>query len=235
MAKKSNHRPPKSRRHPVLVAAGAIAVIVAAAALLAQAGVLGSRGVPADALSRVLIVAASPDENGSVVGQIVMIADVTAQPAALEPVSPALAVSIPGTTYDTLADAYPFGGGAGTAEALARARDEEPLPYVAISASELTDAVDAAGGMRVTLPEAMSVFDGTDLFTFKAGTQTLTAARLSAVLKGAPYLADREREALDASLAEGLAVVLSAEPGVLTGATRTDLAPDALERLAAAM
>ena len=235
MAKKSNHRPPKSRQHPVLVAAGAIAVIVAAAALLAQAGVLGSRGVPADALSRVLIVAASPDEDGSVVGQIVMIADVTAQPAALEPVSPALAVSIPGTTYDTLADAYPFGGGAGTAEALARARDEEPLPYVAISADELADAVDAAGGMRVTLPEAMSVFDGTDLFTFKAGTQTLTAARLSAVLKGAPYLADREREALDASLAEGLAAVLSAEPGVLTGATRTDLAPDALERLAAAM
>jgi hypothetical protein len=235
VAKKSNHRPPKSRQHPVLVAAGAIAVIVAAAALLAQAGVLGSRGVPADALSRVLIVAASPDENGSVVGQIVMIADVTAQPAALEPVSPALAVSIPGTTYDTLADAYPFGGGAGTAEALARARGEEPLPYVALTASELADAVDAAGGMRVTLPEAMSVFDGTDLFTFKAGTQTLTAARLSAVLKGAPYLADREREALDASLAEGLAAVLSAEPGVLTGATRTDLAPDALERLAAAM
>lgn len=235
MAKKSNHGRRRQRQRPVLVAIVAVAVLVAVVALLAQAGVVGSRGVPADALSRVLIVAASPDENGGVVGQIVMIADVTAQPAALEPVSPALAVSIPGTTYDTLADAYPFGGGAGTAEALARARGEEPLPYVALSADELAGAVDAAGGMRVTLPEAMSVFDGTDLYTFKAGTQTLSAARLSAVLKGAPYLADSEREALDASLAEGLAAVLSAEPGVLTGATRTDLAPDALERLAAAM
>lgn len=235
MAKKAHRALPKRQQHPVLIALIAIGVIVAAAAVLAQAGVLGSQGVSADELSRVVIVAASPDESGSVVGQIILIANVTESPATLEPVSPALEVSIPGTNYNTLADAYPFGGGAGTAAALARARNESALPYVAISADELAAAVEAAGGMRVTLPAPMSVFDGDDLFTFKAGEQLLTAARVRAVLKGAPYLADREREALDASLAEGLAGVLSAEPGVLTGAARTDLAPDALERLAAAM
>lgn len=213
----------------------AIVVIVAAAVILGEAGVLGPEGVAAEDLTRVLIVAASPDENGDVVGQIITIVDVTESPAALEPLSPALEVSIPGTTYSALADAYAFGGGAGTAEALADARNEAPLPYVAISADELAAAVEAAGGMRVTLPADMSVFDGTDLYTFKRGAQTLSVARLQAVLKGAPYLAEAEQQALDASLAEGLAAVLAANPGTLEGATRTDLAPDALERVAATL
>ncbi|MDZ4180966.1 MAG: hypothetical protein U1E29_17325 [Coriobacteriia bacterium] len=235
MAKQANYGPPKTRQHPALVVLTAIVLIVAVLALLARTGVLRSTGVSAEGVTRVLVVAASPDESGDVVGQIVMIVDLTTQPASLEALSPALHVSIPGTTYATLGDAYPFGGGAGTAAALASARDEAPLPYVALTADELVRAVEAAGGMRVTLPAPMSVFDGRDLFTFKAGEQTLSAPRLQAVLKGAPYLADAQREALDVSLAEGLAVVLAAEPGVLTGATRTDLAPDALERLAAAM
>ena len=218
-----------------MVAAAAIVVIVAVAAVLANAGVLGGDGVPAEGLTRVLVVAASPNDEGAVVGQIVMVVDVTEEPAALEPISPALAVSIPGTTYATLGDAYPFGGGAGVAEALARARDEVPYPYVALSADELAGAVTAAGGMNVTLPADMSVFDGSDLFTFERGEQMLSAAELHAVLKGAPYLADGERERLDASLAEGLAAVLAAEPESLTGATRTNLAADALARIAGSL
>lgn len=218
-----------------MVAVAAIVVIVAVAAVLANAGVLGGDGVPAEGLTRVLVVAASPNDEGAVVGQIVMVVDVTEEPAALEPISPALAVSIPGTTYATLGDAYPFGGGAGVAEALARARDEVPYPYVALSADELAGAVTAAGGMNVTLPADMSVFDGSDLFTFERGEQMLSAAELHAVLKGAPYLADGERERLDASLAEGLAAVLAAEPESLTGATRTNLAADALARIAGSL
>lgn len=234
MAKTVNSAPPR-RPRPLLIALVSIGVLVVAAALLVQTGALGSREVSAEELDRALIVAASPDETGDVVGQIIVIADLTQSPAALEPVSPALAVAIPGTTYATLADAYPFGGGAGTAGALAGVRGEEALPYVALSAAELASAVEAAGGMRLTLPAPMSVFDGKDLYTFKPGEQTLSAARLQAVLKGAPYLADSDRIALDAALAEGLAGVLAAEPWALREATRTDLAPDALERLAAAM
>lgn len=226
---------PRRWQHPVMVALAAVLVIVAVAGVLANAGVLGGDGVPAEGLNRVLIVAASPDERGDVVGQIIVIADVTEKPAALEAVSPALAVSIPGTTYDTLADAYPFGGGAGVADALARACDEVALPYVALSAEELAGAVDAAGGITVALPADMSVFDGTDLFTFERGEQTLSAAELHAVLKGAPYLADGERERLDASLAEGLAGVLASEQDALTGATRTNLSTDALLRVATSL
>jgi len=235
VARTVHHNTPKSWQHPVLVAVGAIAVIVAVVGILAQAGALSGDGVPAKGLTRVLIVAASPDENGDVVGQIVMIADLTEEPAALEAVSPALEVTIPGTTYSTLGDAYPFGGGAGVAEALARTRGGAPLPYVALGADELAQAVTDAGGIRVTLPADMSVFDGDRLFTFDRGEQTLSAAELQAVLKGAPYLTDEERERLNESLAEGLAAVLAEEPGVLEGATRTDLAPDALQRVAASL
>ena len=231
----SKQQRPRGWQHPVMVAFAAVLVIVAVAAVLANAGVLGGDGVPAEGLTRVLIVAASPDENGDVVGQIIVLADVTEKPAALEAVSPALPVSIPGTTYDTLADAYPFGGGAGVADALARARDEVPHPYVALTAEELADAVDAAGGITVALPADMSVFDGTDLFTFERGEQTLGAAELQAVLKGAPYLADADRERLDASLAQGLAAVLAADQEALTGATRTNLSSDALMRVAASL
>jgi len=235
VAKKSRAVAHRRTQHPVIIAVVAVLVIAGAAVLLNRAGVIGPRGVAAEDLGRVLIVAASPDENGDVMGQIIMVADVTKSPAALAAVSPATEVRIPGTTYSTLGDAYAFGGGEGTARALAQIEGGEMLPYVAISSGELADAVAAAGGMRVTLPAAMSVFDGHDLFTFKEGPQTLSASRLQAVLKGAPYLADDERDALDASLAEGLAGVLASEPGTLRDALRTDLGPDALARIAASL
>ncbi len=212
-----------------------IAALGAGAFVLWQQGIVGSRLVTADELSRVLIVAASPDENGAVVGQVVMIADLTQSPAALEPVSPALAVTIPGTTFTTIADAYPFGGGAGTAEALAGAQGGEPLPYVAIGPEALDASVEASGGVVVTLPAAMSVFDGKDLYTFKKGEQTLSAAELGAVFKGAPYLTAGERKRLDRELARALAGVLAAQEDAISRAQDTNLDPGALSKVRAAL
>jgi hypothetical protein len=218
-----------------LVAAGVLIVVVLVAAAALYGVWSRSAGVvKAEDLGRVLVVAASPDDNGAIVGQIVMIADVTSTPAALEAVSPALQVTIPGTTYSALGDAYPFGGGAGTADALARARDEEPLPYVAISPEDLEAALEAVGTVSVTLPVEMSVFDGEDLYTFDKGEQTLSAGEFLAVLKGAPYLTMGERDKLDASLAAALAEVIAAAPEVLETAD-TDLGPEALARLRGAL
>jgi hypothetical protein len=218
----------------MIVAGALIALVVMAGSAVYRFWGEGSAEVSAEDLSRVLIVAAAPDENGDVVGQIVLIADVTEDPAALEAVSPALEVTIPGTTYSALGDAYPFGGGAGTAEALARAEGGEPLPYVAIDANALEAALEAAGPLSVTLPADMSVYDGDDLYTFEAGKQTLSAVELLAVLKGAPYLTMGERDKLDASLAEALAEALAASPGTLEGAD-TNLSPEAIVRLQGAL
>lgn len=211
-----------------------ILVLAAAATALYMASGIGGGAITADELGRVVVVAASPDENGDVVAQVITIVDLTAEPAALEPVSPAREVTIPGTSYSALGDAYPFGGGSGVAEALARAEGGDPLPYVAIGPEALSAAVKAADGVEITLPSAMSVFDGDDLYTFKAGEQMLDAAELAAVFKGAPYLAAGDREKLDAELASVLASLVADEPDVLAGAD-TDLDADALEALRLAL
>ena len=214
-----------------------LAVIAAGAYALYVTGVIAPKGVPLEDLRRVLLVAASPDDQGDMVGQIIVVADTTKNPVALEALSPALEVSIPGTTYSQLGDAYPFGGGRAVAEALARARGGAPLPYVVIGPDMLSALVASAdGGLSVTMPTAMSVFDGERLFTFVPGPRTLNGAQLQAVLKGAPYLPPTEREMLDAELGRELAILLAGHrPGLAAEAARgtlaTDLSVEALERL----
>ena len=193
----------------VRIAVIALVVVVAAVVGLVLTGRIGNTGVAAADLSRVLLVGAGADENGDVVAQIVTIADVSGAAASLEPVSPALSVPIPGTTYDTLADAYPFGGGSGVAEALARWDGAAQLPYVALDARTLAAALEEEGSVTLELPAPMSVFDGEELFTLGSGEQDLDPEEVGAVFKGAPYLPDSQRSALDAELATLLARAIS--------------------------
>lgn len=211
-----------------------VALLVAGGVIAYAAGLVGGAPVSAEELDRVLVVAASPDENGDVVGQIVMVADLTSDEISVESVSPAMPVTIPGTSFSQLKDAYPFGGGKGTAEALARSEGGATLPYVAISAAQLAGAVEAAGGVEVTLPEAMSVFDGERLFSLEKGEQRLDAEELQAVFKGSAYLGDDSREQLEAALAEALRAVLAASPGIIDGSD-TNLDEGARTRLKAAL
>lgn len=228
-------RTPAAQRARVTRMAVATAVVIALGAVAAwYLGVFESDTVGAEDLAEVALIAAAPDENGDVVAQIVALADVRA--GTVEPVSPATEVTLPGTTYSTLADAYPFGGGAGVAEALARARGGPAPAYVAVSAAALRSAVAEAGGVRITLPADMAVFDGETLYTFSSGPTTLTADELGAVFKGAPYLSAAERAELDAEFANMLTALLAEWPGGLasaadTGAIDTNLSPEALDRL----
>jgi hypothetical protein len=219
------------RARVMRTAVATAAVIALGAAAAWYLGVFESGTVGVDDLAEVALVAAAPDENGDVVAQIVALVDVRA--GSLEPVSPATGVTLPGTTYGTLADAYPFGGGAGVAEALARARVAEAPAYLALDAAALRSAVAQAGGAEITLPAEMAVFDGETLYTFAPGATTLSAEELGAVFKGAPYLTDAQRSQLDAELAGMLATLLAEWPGGLaaasdTGAIATNLSPEAL-------
>lgn len=179
----------------------ALAIVALLAAGLWFTGRLGARGVSAEDLERVLLVAAAPDETGDVVAQVIAVVDVTGAAPVLTALEPGQTVTLPGTTYSTLADAYPFGGGAGVADALSHSGGERALPYVALSAAALAASVESAGGVTVELPAEMSVFDGEDLFILPKGRQELIAAEFSAVLKGAPYLDKRKRTELDTELA----------------------------------
>ncbi len=210
--------------HAVRIAVGALVVVALAFVALYATGRLGPTGVAAEDLSRVVLIGAAPDETGDVVAQIIAIADVSGATASLEPVSPARAATIPGTTYDTLADAYPFGGGEGVAAALARATGGDRLPYVALNARALGAALEREGSVRLTLPAPMSVFDGEELFTLAAGTRTLDPDEVGAVFKGAPYLTDAQRGELDAELSGLLATLVTDTPHE---SAQTDLSADA--------
>lgn len=225
----NSHEAARAARN-VRIGVIAIVVVALAAAALWYTGKLGGRGVSAADLEQVLLVAAAPDETGDVVAQVIAIADVSG--AAPEAVDPATAVTLPGTTYATLADAYPFGGGSGVAEALARTRGGDPLPHVTLNARALTAAVEVAGGVSLELPAEMSVFDGEELFILPKGSQELTAGEFGAVLKGAPYLSARQRAELDTELARVTAALVadSAYTDV-----ETDLDEDAFAALTGAL
>lgn len=214
----------EARRVALVIVVLALALAGAYAAW--RAGLIGpARAVDAEDLTRVLIVAAAPDEDGAVVAQVIVLADLTGPSAEVRPVSPATTVAIPGTTYTTLADAYPFGGGAGVAEAYVRATGGGALPYLAIGPKALARAVDAAGGVTLTLPADMAVFDGETLYTFRPGTRTFTADELGAVFKGAPYLSAAERGELDAELGRMLTRLCAAWPegGLVSALDRADI------------
>ena len=229
MGKRPAQHQQSRNRHPVLLALVCILVIAAAVVVL---GRVRSAGVAAEDLTRVLLVAAAPDENGDVVAQIVAVLDLTASPDSLTPISPATPATIPGTSYSTIGDAYPFGGGGAVAAAFARAEKSDPLPYVAVGPDTLAGLLADMEPVRLTLPAGMSVFDGERLYTFGRGATSVDASELAAVFKGAPYLSASERAALDAELSEMLADALA---GASPEALATDLSPEALERLQGAL
>lgn len=216
----------------IRIAVAALVVVAAAVGALYATGRIGATGVAAEDLSGVLLVAAAPDENGDVVAQVVVVADVSGASATIEPVSPATSVTIPGTTYSTLADAYPFGGGAGVATALARVRGGDPLPHVTLDAGALTAALEREGSVRLTLPAPMSVFDGDELFTLSSGTRTLEPEEVGAVFKGAPYLDARDRAELDAELGDMTVALIAA---TAYDAVSTDLSAEAYAALQSAL
>lgn len=168
-------------------------------------------------ISRVLVVVALPDESGDVVAQTVAMVDLSA--GRVESVDPSMPVTIPGTSYSALRDAYPFGGGAGVAKALAQARGGEPLPYLVVGSDAMSDALAASQGLAIDLPEPMAVFDGERLYEWSAGPVRITSvSELRAILNGAAYLSASGRESVLQQVAEGVVSLAGRLPGGLAGA-----------------
>lgn len=215
----------------LVLAAVAIAVLALGRDRLVQlAG--GTRDVRS--ASQVLLVAAAPDDTGAVVAQV--IARVQVASGAVSAIEPSSAVTIPGTSFSSLKDAYAFGGGAAVASAYARLSGGAVLPYVAVGPKELKAAVDGVGGVAVSLPVDINVFDGAQLYQFQAGANTFSGAQLMAVLKGAAYLAPAQRSALQASLSQAFAQLLGRWPGglasgVSSGDVDSDLTSEMCKKL----
>ncbi|MGB4592253.1 MAG: hypothetical protein WBI63_00570 [Coriobacteriia bacterium] len=213
--------------------AGAVFVVLAGAALGAY--VLTSGHLPGQGRTdngRVLVVAALPDENGDIVAQVIADVDASGTAATVTSVDTSLAVTVPGTTYDRIRDAYAFGGGGGVASAYARLVGGDPLPYIDLGPAALRLAIEEAGGIALDLPAPMNVFDGERLYTFGAGPVTADTDGFRAILNGAAYLPARERSALLEQAAARVTALLSTYPGGISaaikgGSVASDLDPTA--------
>lgn len=220
--------------------AGLVAVlaIAAAVAYLRMSGVRLPFERPRE-VERLLVIGALADENGELVAQVIAEADLArGVVASIEPSTPA---TIPGTTYASLRDAYPFGGGTGVARALAAVRGGDALPAIALDEAALARVFDSGGRFEVALAEPMSVFDGERLYEFRAGTVTIASvSELRAMLNGAGYLSDGARRQVLRDACAGLVRAAAAYPGGLgaaveAGLVEGDLTPDEADQAAQRM
>jgi hypothetical protein len=211
---------------------GVVAGLLVVALSVAGIVVLGPRlrspmASPGD--RALLVVASKSGADGSQVAQLVGIAQLTGSQLTVRLVDPMTTVTVPGTSYSQLRDAYSFGGAAGVSNAVAVIVGQRPLPTVAVGQQGLEALVDGAGGVTVTVPAAASVFDGERLFTFEKGPQRLTGSEVVALLSSVEYLkTPDEQQELRVAVASGMANALSASrqqtlaPGLVSSTLKTE-------------
>ncbi len=218
--------------------AGLVVAMIGALALGAYA--ISNGGLPGmrDQTS-VLVMVGLPDENGDLVAQaIARIDGIDGTSPSIFSVDPTSAVTVAGTSFNHLRDAYAFGGGARVAEAYSRLYTVV-LPYVDFGPKAIEAAVAKNGGVAVTIPADMSVFDGDQLYTFTSGPARLSAEEMRAALNGSAYLAPEERRALLGEIETALAGLCAEYPGGLqagidAGDISSDLTPDGVEAMSRA-
>ncbi len=194
--------------------AAVLAAVAVAAALVLDLPLTGRDTLPAT----VVLAVACAGEDGAVGTPVV--ASLDSASGALAVYDPLAEVTIPGTTYDQLRDAYPFGGGPAVAAAIARLEGGATPGYVVFEQEAWVAAVDAAGGLELDSPRTVDVFTGEQLYSFPRGEQVLSGAETCEYLKGAVFLTDTERERIVEQFAEALAVAVAAAgpdtPGIVT-------------------
>lgn len=176
---------------------------------------------------RVVVVFAGPDEEGAQVAHVVAVLDTST--GTWEYPDPLAKVTVAGTSYERLREAYPFGG----AQAVA----------TALGASEKDGWVDVpfdawrrliSDGVVAEVPERMNVFDGDRLVAFQAGRSTIPADDVSLLMNGATYLDSGARISLATSLASASVAALARAGNTIPAGATTNLSPEALGGVLAA-
>ena len=193
-------------RKSILV--GAILALVLAA-VLGAGGYLYSRSVegitdvrPQD---RVVLIFESPAEDGATVAALVAVVG----DGHMRDVSPDTKVTIPGTSYSRLSDAFVFGGGAAVARALGEGKNGGRVAFVSVPESEWRAAIEASRGVELDVQDKVTVFDGRKLTTIPAGKHRLSADDVAALLRGLSYVSPSQSQAIRRELERQLAGALA--------------------------
>jgi hypothetical protein len=204
--------------------------VICAVLLAAAIGVAGyfftkdarpAAGVQAG--ERVVLIFESAAEDGATVPALIAVV-VDRQSS---PVSSEMTISVPGTSYATLEDAYVFGGGSAVTGALATVKKQDSVGFIVVPASTWAEALDEAGGAKVTLGQDLAVFGGSELITLQKGARTLSSREVGALLRATKYLPASARASIEETLTLQLtqAVAAQAEPAT---AFKSDLSDEGL-------
>jgi hypothetical protein len=215
----------------VLVGASLAVVVVAAAvgALVILRPTSGGGSADSKAPSEVVVVFAMPGEDHAVTAQLVAVVDVKSGRYELKETSST--VSIPGTSYSLLRDAYPFGGAKAVAAALEGGSIQAGTGWVDISPEAWQRLL--AAGVEVTITEPFDTFDEvSERYTeFEVGGQRIESADLGNLVNGLAYLGADQRTAIQGELASAsLRALASTTP---TQGITTDLTAEQWAVLAA--
>ncbi|HEY5276220.1 MAG TPA: hypothetical protein VIK38_06745 [Coriobacteriia bacterium] len=207
-----------STKRWVLIGAASAVVLVAlvVGALVMNTGA-GRGDSSSEAPTKVVVVFAMAGEDDVVTAQLVTIVDPGSGSFELQETS--ATVSIPGTSFSLLRDAYPFGGAKAVATAIEGGSLKSGTAWVDVSPAAWGQLL--ASGVDVTITVPFDTYDDvTDHYSaFEVGPQRVAAADLRALVNGVAYLAPDSRQAiLDAVAKASLRALASTTPpqGVLT-------------------
>jgi len=205
-----------STTRSVLIGAISALVLVAAVVgfLVLRGGATGGGSIIAKpaALSEVVVVFALPGEDKAVTAQMVAVVDYAT--GVYELVDTTMTVSIPGTSYSQLRDAYPFGGALAVATALADEKATGSTAWVDVSPDAWKRLL--AAGFDTTVTEVFDTYDETtDRYSeFVVGPQHVAVEDLPGLVNGLPYLAETARTVPTRGLAAAsMRALAAAEPG----------------------
>lgn len=153
---------------------------------------------PATLPKKVVVVFAMPGEDQAVVAQLVVTVDTTAKTYTVS--DPNATVQVPGTSYDRLRDAYPFGGAELVTKALLGDTAKE-AGWVQVSPQAWKRLL--AAGFSVNLSEGFQAFnEKTERYSqFEVGPQHVSVDDLEGFVNGAPYTQDTARMEAEKQLA----------------------------------
>ncbi len=217
----------------ILIGAAIALLVVFAVVGLVATGTLESF-VPPAATDSVLLILVARDADGTESAAFAYA--VNTEDGRIEPVDTSVRKTIPGTSAETPAEAYPFGGGAIVAAAVADQTGGDALPWVVLPEAAWTSMVDDDGKVAVDVPSQISVFLGEDLTLLDPGAQELDGAEAAALVAGLEYVDDADRADLKSALEAELSRVVISEPARLSdlvarGQASTSLGDTELEAL----
>jgi hypothetical protein len=215
---------------------GAVLVLLAVVGALLSGCVETPFGAPY--AGSVIVLVLGSDAEGATVPAVVVVIE-TGNGVEARAVDPRTEVTVPGTSYGALRDAYPFSGGSGVAEALAASEGGEPLPYVVLTDDQAVELMGSRG-IELTLGSGISAYRDGTLFRLLAGTHAFAGAELGALLASVDYLAPEDRAAVENGLAQAVSGALATDPSALADAVEvdssaTDLSPSGLSAAVAAI